>query len=695
MASSGKKGKKSKGNTVSLQDFLADSAGAAPVRKYNWSDEVDNEDVDYSRRDKVVLPTAPRANRPDVDDDKIPQNPPYLSYLSNLPYEVNEDEIAEFFKDLDVVNVRLPRDDRQSGKLKGFGYVEFGTRESLISALNIPDKNIKQRHIRIEVADNSQDDRRRGGMRGSDRDRDRDGPDRTTTDWRSGPRDELAPDPDRERDRGGFRDKDSRDRGGPREGLDRDWRSGGREEPPSDRDGDRGGFRDREGRDRGTGREAPDRDWRSGGREEPPSDRVGSTAEVVGAEILAAVVFVMVTEGGDLGMTVEVSEMEIERASVDLVVTETGMVVLVAAAEVTMEAEAVGDLAHAEETMTEKPEVDSTEEEMMDLHLIKLANAPVVLSQTTEVRGDRGSNLGEVKSRPRLNLHPRTKPVEKVDKIEPAQTKASIFGGAKPVDTAAKQREIEERLAAKEKEIDVSWPSTRESGRTDDSRREDRSIRPLIIQSRSSALPGQAHERSKSGSDYGDRDEDASEPKKLEPAPLPKGNAWNKPQGPRKELADGNGQVSPAGSDPEHGRGRHESPPPTNRYQASRDESPKRHQPSRGESPRKYQAPRGESPKRYARDQGDARGAPPPRRNQYERDDRGGGQSRERGGHPSRGGDRPRGRGEGRPLSERDSERRREPPDDIARMPKVQEQETTNFVGSNKFDYLPADEDEQ
>nr|CAD7393972.1 unnamed protein product [Timema cristinae] len=319
MASSGKKGKKVKGKTIPLTEFIGDS----PVRKFNWSDEVDNEDaiaaegstVEYSRRDKVVLPTAPRANRPDVDDDdKIPQNPPYLSYLSNLPYEVNEDEIAEFFKDLDVVNVRLPRDDRQSGKLKGFGYVEFGTRESLISALNIPDKNIKQRHIRIEVADNSQDDRRRGGMRGSDRDR-------------------------------------------------------------------------------------------------------------------------------------------------------------------------------------------------------------------------------EVKSRPRLNLQPRTKPVEKVAKIEPAQTRASIFGGAKPVDTAAKQREIEERLAAKEKEIDVSWPSTRESGRTEDSRREDRSIRPLIIQSRSSALPGQAHERSKSGSEYGDRDEDASEPKKLEPAPLPKGNAWNKPQGPRKELA--------------------------------------------------------------------------------------------------------------------------------------------------------------
>jgi translation initiation factor 4B len=52
--------------------------------------------------------------------------------------------------------------------------------------------------------------------------------------------------------------------------------------------------------------------------------------------------------------------------------------------------------------------------------------------------------------RPRLNLQPRTKPVENEGKKNadaPQEKKASIFGAAKPVDTATKEREIEERLA--------------------------------------------------------------------------------------------------------------------------------------------------------------------------------------------------------------------------------------------------------
>ena len=46
------------------------------------------------------------------------------------------------------------------------------------------------------------------------------------------------------------------------------------------------------------------------------------------------------------------------------------------------------------------------------------------------------------RERPVLNLQKRTKPL---DESQPTST-SSIFGGAKPVDTAAKQREIEERL---------------------------------------------------------------------------------------------------------------------------------------------------------------------------------------------------------------------------------------------------------
>lgn len=51
----------------------------------------------------VVLPTAPKASR-DYDDfsDKVPKDPPYSAYLSNLPYDVDEDEIAAFFKNMRV-----------------------------------------------------------------------------------------------------------------------------------------------------------------------------------------------------------------------------------------------------------------------------------------------------------------------------------------------------------------------------------------------------------------------------------------------------------------------------------------------------------------------------------------------------------------------------------------------------------------
>ena len=57
------------------------------------------------------------------------------------------------------------------------------------------------------------------------------------------------------------------------------------------------------------------------------------------------------------------------------------------------------------------------------------------------------------KERPRLQLQPRSKPVENTpssegeEKPRPAPApSSSIFGSAKPVDTAQREREIEERL---------------------------------------------------------------------------------------------------------------------------------------------------------------------------------------------------------------------------------------------------------
>lgn len=51
------------------------------------------------------------------------------------------------------------------------------------------------------------------------------------------------------------------------------------------------------------------------------------------------------------------------------------------------------------------------------------------------------------KERKRLVLKPRSKPLEENQTEEDiAAAKAAVFGGAKPVDTAAREREIEEKL---------------------------------------------------------------------------------------------------------------------------------------------------------------------------------------------------------------------------------------------------------
>lgn len=57
-----------------------------------------------SSKDPVILPTAPRAARgPGIDEENIPTNPPYVAYISNLPYDVDEADLADFFADMKVL----------------------------------------------------------------------------------------------------------------------------------------------------------------------------------------------------------------------------------------------------------------------------------------------------------------------------------------------------------------------------------------------------------------------------------------------------------------------------------------------------------------------------------------------------------------------------------------------------------------
>lgn len=264
----GKKGKKPKTKTLNLQEFLSESgtggaSNAQVTKNISWSDECYDFD-DWAAPPKIVsvlLPTAPRSTRV-LDDSTIPQNPPYLAYMSNLPYDLNEQDLQEFFEEqleCEVVSVRLPREDGDTGRMRGFGYVEFREREHLIGAVSLPDPQLRNRKIRIDVS--TEQDQKRVGGRGrydnfgaSNENRD--------TDWRrGGSNSRQQEDGEYGARRGGFghnreRPRDSSQEGG---GGGGNWRSGDRPRnespppaPPMRRDRDP---RDRDPRERDSGRD--------------------------------------------------------------------------------------------------------------------------------------------------------------------------------------------------------------------------------------------------------------------------------------------------------------------------------------------------------------------------------------------------------------------------------------------------------
>lgn len=156
MASTGKKGKKSKEKKLSLQDFLATTGQQTgggttqvAVQKYSsWAEECEE---DEDRKIEIIqLPTAPRAARI-LDDNSIPQDPPFYARVSNLPYDISESDVDEFFLDqnIHIREMKLARDDNND-RLRGFGHIEFETREDLMDAIMLPDPMIRNRRIRIE-----------------------------------------------------------------------------------------------------------------------------------------------------------------------------------------------------------------------------------------------------------------------------------------------------------------------------------------------------------------------------------------------------------------------------------------------------------------------------------------------------------------------------------------------------------------
>lgn len=396
---------------MSLSEFHAATATAqggsnesSSIVRINWADEMEKLDdgqtapaADYVF-DRSTLPTATKSLlQQDINLELVPKVAPFTAYLSNISFEADDDKIRAFFKDLKVETVRLPT---ENGRFKGYGYVDFSDRESLIAALGKNEQMLNNRQLKISL-ERSRGEREAGG-RGGYNNHQQDGPQKSDeSDWRR--REPVAEEEDKpassgyqsyqnqgqnrynrggDRDQqnssGGYQQRGNYQRGGGSGGSGGNaWQVAGGRGGGAEQDSNRRPYNNYQNRNYG------ERDQNRGGYGGDRENRgYGDRDQNRGAY------------GGDRDQN-------------------------------------RGYGGDREQTRRPYRTSDQGQKE----------------EQPNQADNQAGEG-GRVE-RPKVVLAPRTVPVEEAGANV---VQSSIFGGAKPVNTAAREREIEERLKEKEKE---------------------------------------------------------------------------------------------------------------------------------------------------------------------------------------------------------------------------------------------------
>ena len=77
----------------------------------------------------------------------------FEAYVGNLPYTVTSDQLKDLFAQAGTVVDAIVISDKQSGRSKGFGFVEMSAQEELDKAIEMfNEKDYEGRNMRVSVA---------------------------------------------------------------------------------------------------------------------------------------------------------------------------------------------------------------------------------------------------------------------------------------------------------------------------------------------------------------------------------------------------------------------------------------------------------------------------------------------------------------------------------------------------------------
>lgn len=153
--------KKKEVQKFTLASFMADK------KLGSWADEMEDMPVSdsqtgYGSESRTINATASTYANGNIagytlrEELPLPDKPPYTVHLGNLSFEATSGDVTDFFVNCQCTNVRII-EDKLEMKPKGFGYAEFASRDGLKQALTLNGQSFYGRNIRISVADPPKD----------------------------------------------------------------------------------------------------------------------------------------------------------------------------------------------------------------------------------------------------------------------------------------------------------------------------------------------------------------------------------------------------------------------------------------------------------------------------------------------------------------------------------------------------------